>query len=216
VGTTKRSICDNALRMVAKEHLPSLRGRRPPPRHILGHAGLADLDAELEKLSIDSWCPSQRVGDAHLADQPSNFQRYGRSTAAVPRLPAPIQSKTDTVPTDHGVRLYNRLRLDGIRRQFKPKASHARDSGAIDAWPKMPPPTMKLFGACSLKRNNSPGWSARNCVVPLGYQKLTSSCGADALNWSNQDLSVTATKRRTMINLAGPLWRWAERPLDFD
>src|SRR6185503_8588004 len=32
--------CDNASRMVAKERLPSLRGRAPPPRHILGDAGL--------------------------------------------------------------------------------------------------------------------------------------------------------------------------------
>src|SRR3979411_318115 len=46
--------CDNAIRMVAKERLPSLRGRAPPPRHILGDAGLADLDAELDKLSMDS------------------------------------------------------------------------------------------------------------------------------------------------------------------
>src|SRR6516165_8402286 len=46
--------CDNAIRMVAKERLPSLRGRPSPPRHILGDAGLADLDAELEKLPMDS------------------------------------------------------------------------------------------------------------------------------------------------------------------
>src|ERR1700721_400708 len=107
----------NALSMVAKERLPSLRGRGPPPRHILGHAGLADLDAELEKLSMDTRRSPQRVRDAHLADQPANFQRYGRSTAAVPRFPAPIQSETATVPTDPGVRLHNRQRLDGIRRQ---------------------------------------------------------------------------------------------------
>jgi hypothetical protein len=44
--------CGNALSMVAKERLPSLRGGTPPPRHILGHAGLADVDAELEKSPI--------------------------------------------------------------------------------------------------------------------------------------------------------------------
>ena len=41
--------CDNAISVVAKERLPSLRGRAPPPRHVLGDAGLANLDAELEK-----------------------------------------------------------------------------------------------------------------------------------------------------------------------
>src|ERR1700751_3846179 len=86
--------CGNAIRMVAKERLPSLRGRAPPPRHILGHAGLADVDAELEKLSMEARRSPQRVGDANLADQPANFPRYRRSTAAVPRFPAPIQSET--------------------------------------------------------------------------------------------------------------------------
>src|ERR1700758_4978163 len=95
--------CDNAVRMVAKERLPSLRGRAPPPRHVLGDAGLADVDAELEKLSMDSWRSPQRVGDAHLADQPANFQRHGWSTAAASRFPAPIQSETGAVPADHGL-----------------------------------------------------------------------------------------------------------------
>src|ERR1700751_1445472 len=67
--------CGNSIRMVAKKRLPSLRGRAPPPRHILGDAGLADIDAELEKLSMDSRHSPQRVGDAHLADQPANFQQ---------------------------------------------------------------------------------------------------------------------------------------------
>lgn len=71
--------CDNASRMVAKERLLSLRGRATPPRHILGDAGLADLDGALEKLSMDARLSPQGVGDAHLADQRTNFQRYGRS-----------------------------------------------------------------------------------------------------------------------------------------
>src|SRR5215471_15546071 len=95
--------CNNAKRMVAKERLPSLRGRAPPPHHILGDARLADLDAELEKLSMDSRRSPQRVGDAHLADQPANFQQYSWSTAAVPGFPAPIRSETGTMPTDDGM-----------------------------------------------------------------------------------------------------------------
>jgi hypothetical protein len=100
--------------MVAKERLPCLRGRAPPPHHVLGDAGLADLDAELEKFSVDSWRSPQWVGHAHLADQPANFQRYSWSAAAVPRFPLPIQSETGAVPTDHGIRLHNRQRLDDI------------------------------------------------------------------------------------------------------
>jgi hypothetical protein len=49
-------------------------------------ATLADVDAELEKLSMDSRRSPQRIGDAHLADQSVNFQRYNWSAAAVPRF----------------------------------------------------------------------------------------------------------------------------------
>ena len=89
--------------MVAKECLPSLRGRSPPPRHIFGNAGLADIDTKLEKLTMDPWRSPQRVGGAHLADQPTNFQGHGWSTAATPRFPTPIRSKSCTMPTDHSV-----------------------------------------------------------------------------------------------------------------
>jgi hypothetical protein len=93
----------DTISMVAKERLPSLRGRAPPPGHILGDAGLADIDAELEKLTMDSRCSPQRIGDAHLADQPANLQRHLWSTAAASRSPAPIQPETGAVPADHGI-----------------------------------------------------------------------------------------------------------------
>src|SRR6478752_2136588 len=46
----------------------------------------------------------QRIGEAHLADQPANVQRHRWSAAAESRFPAPIRSETGTMPTDHGVR----------------------------------------------------------------------------------------------------------------
>ena len=94
----------DTVSVVTKERLPALRRRAPPPRHILGHAGLADIDAKLEQLAMDSRRSPQRIGDAHLADQPANVQRHNRSAAAATRFPAPIRSETGTMPTDHGVR----------------------------------------------------------------------------------------------------------------
>jgi hypothetical protein len=38
----------NAIRMVAQKRLPALGRWSSPARHILGDAGLADIDAELE------------------------------------------------------------------------------------------------------------------------------------------------------------------------
>src|SRR5258707_9271075 len=97
----------NPISMVTKERPPSLRGRKPPPHHIFGHAGLADIDAKLEKLAMDPRCPPQRIGDAHLTDKLAYFCRHGRSSAAVLRFPSPIRSQSRTVPTDYGLRSDN-------------------------------------------------------------------------------------------------------------
>src|SRR5712672_135729 len=94
----------NPISMVTKERPPSLRGRNPPPHHIFGHAGLADIDAKLKKLAMDPRCSLQRIGAAHLADKLAYFYRHGRSSAAVLRFPSPIRSKSRTVPTDYGLR----------------------------------------------------------------------------------------------------------------
>src|SRR6202163_2245767 len=94
----------NPISMVTKERPPSLRGRNPPLHHIFGHAGLADIDAKLEKLAMDPRCPPQRIGAAHLADKLAYFYRHGRAFAAVLRFPSPIRSKSRTVPTDYGLR----------------------------------------------------------------------------------------------------------------
>src|SRR6202043_709735 len=89
--------------MVTKERLPSLRGRSPPPCHILGDAGLANIDGELEKLAMDSRCSPQWIDDAHLPAPMASFQRHRWSTATASRSPAPIQLKTGAVPADHGI-----------------------------------------------------------------------------------------------------------------
>src|ERR1700686_5619991 len=94
----------NPISMVTKERPPSLRGRSPPPHHIFGHAGLADIDAKLEKLTMDPRCSPQRIGAAHLAHKLAYFYRHGRSSPAVLRFPSPIRSKSPTVPTDYGLR----------------------------------------------------------------------------------------------------------------
>ena len=58
----------DAVSMIAEECLPALGRRTSPPSHILGDAGLADLDAELEQLAMDTRRAPKRV----LATDPSN------------------------------------------------------------------------------------------------------------------------------------------------
>jgi hypothetical protein len=73
--------CD-AVGMIADKGSPASRRRASSPDHVFGDAGLADLDPELKQLAMDSRRPPQRIGNAHLADQPSYFDRNRRSAGA--------------------------------------------------------------------------------------------------------------------------------------
>src|SRR5450631_177954 len=73
-------------------------------RHEAGHASLADVDAELEQLSVDPGRAPAHVGLGHLADEPSGFRGDAATgRAAGTRFPSPEQAETGAVPADHGV-----------------------------------------------------------------------------------------------------------------
>src|ERR1700726_1421229 len=72
----------DAVGMIADKGSPALRRRVSSLDHVLGHAGLSDIDAELEEFSMDSRRSPQRIGNAHLADKPSYFDRNRRSAGA--------------------------------------------------------------------------------------------------------------------------------------
>src|SRR3979411_2048687 len=57
------------ISVIAEKCPPALGRRVWSPVHLVGHAGLSDIDAELEQLSMNPWSPPERIGDAHLADQ---------------------------------------------------------------------------------------------------------------------------------------------------
>jgi len=77
--------------MIIEKCFPALGWRPSTPSHILGYAGLADIDAELEKLAMDARRAPEWICDAHLADQLSYFERHRRPATTASRLPAPVQ-----------------------------------------------------------------------------------------------------------------------------
>src|SRR5450432_2544530 len=91
--------------VVVEEGAPGLGGRLARlGRHEAGHASLADVDAELEQLSVNPRRAPSQVGFGHLADESSGLlgdAAIGR--AAGVRLPSPEKAKTGAVPADHGV-----------------------------------------------------------------------------------------------------------------
>jgi hypothetical protein len=85
--------------------------------HILGNACLTDIDADLEKLAVDARRPPEWIGDAHLADQLSYFERHRRPASTASRLPAPVQPETRAMPANDSVRLHDRQRLANLWKQ---------------------------------------------------------------------------------------------------
>ena len=88
----------------------------PSPRHILRNGGLADIDTELEELSMNAGSAPERIGEAHLPDQPPDFRRYAWPTGTPTRFPAPEGAKACPMPPDNGFRLYDREGIQNTRR----------------------------------------------------------------------------------------------------
>src|SRR6266481_2691717 len=107
----------DAVGMIAKERPPALGWRVSSPGHVLGHAGLSDIDAELEEFSMDPRRSPQRIGNAHLADKLAYLRRYSWSATTAPRLPPPVRSEPGAVPTNNGVRLHDRQRIANLWKQ---------------------------------------------------------------------------------------------------
>src|SRR5450631_718916 len=108
----------DAVGMIMKERLPPLRWRASSPGHILGHARLSDIDAELEQFPMDP----RRAPHSGLAMLISRISRrisggHNWPAATAPRLPAPIRPKTRTMPADNGVRLNDRQSIANSREQ---------------------------------------------------------------------------------------------------
>src|ERR1700723_2875094 len=114
--------------VVAEERPPALGRRVSSPDHVLGHAGLSDIDAELEEFSMDPRRSPQRIGNAHLADKLAYLRRYSWSATTGPRLPPPVRSEPGAVPFNHGLRLNNRQRFANARE----KPIKANKNQAVD------------------------------------------------------------------------------------
>ena len=80
----------DSIRVIAKECPPALRRRVSSPDHVLGHAGLSDIDAELEEFSMDPRRSPQRIGNAHLANKLAYLKRNCWPATPRFRFPAPI------------------------------------------------------------------------------------------------------------------------------
>jgi hypothetical protein len=73
--------------------------------HVLADAGITDVDAEFQQLTVDAWRAPHRVLAAHLAYQLADvFRNARRPGLAVTDLPRPEQPEALPMPGNHGLR----------------------------------------------------------------------------------------------------------------
>ena len=139
----------DAVGMITDEGVPAL-GRRPStPDHILGHAGLTDIDAELEKLAVDARRAPEWICDAHLADQPAYFEWHLRPATTASRLPAPVQPETRAMPTNNGVRLHDCQRIANLWKQpIETNEYQAIEDAERESLRSSPPQNVYLLPQC--------------------------------------------------------------------
>src|SRR6516164_7866628 len=94
-GHSKEVDGDHLREVVPEESAPGLRRRLAAAHHVFAHAGLTDVDAELEQFTMDARCTPPGILPAHLADQVSGLARNERpSRLAAAHLPGPEQGES--------------------------------------------------------------------------------------------------------------------------
>src|SRR6202040_1944223 len=87
------------------------------PVHPIRDAGLSDLKAELEQLTMDARGAPQRIINAHASDQRTQLRIDLRPASKGAGLPPPVPAETSPMPTHNGLRSDDR---DGIENRGKP------------------------------------------------------------------------------------------------
>src|SRR5215471_12544677 len=94
---------NHGLHVVVQEGPPGLGGRIVTARQVFAHAGLADVNAQLEQLAVNPRSAPEWVFTTHGANQLAYFLGHARSPRpAASDLPGPELAKTLPVPADDG------------------------------------------------------------------------------------------------------------------
>jgi hypothetical protein len=104
------------------------------PDDVLGDAGLADCDPQLEEFTVEARRTPKRVGHGHRANQVTDVERHGRPPQASTTLPGPEQAERLPLPGDDGVRFDDHER----RGPLAPDPREPNPEKAVrpgEAWP---------------------------------------------------------------------------------
>ena len=93
--------------MILQERRPGLSAfPGADPAHVLLDRALADLDAELEQLSLDALGSPETASTGHVANEVDGFLCQRRASSW-PRSEPSEEAKTGSVPAEQGVWLHD-------------------------------------------------------------------------------------------------------------
>ena len=92
-----------AVEVIEEERLPCLIRIRPSLRHVPRYRRLADVEAQLQQLSMNPRRAPQRVLSAHLPNKNPDLFRYLWPATSFTGPPPPIKTKAFPMPADKGL-----------------------------------------------------------------------------------------------------------------
>ncbi len=134
---------DEFFRMILQECSPVLWWWATVSNQVLRYGCFRDFYAQLQKLSVYSWCTPKWVGRAHSSNQLPDFSVNPRSPS-VTTLPALVVAKTLTMPADHCSRPHNMQNI----RPAGPKSSQDHPKQTVGI--RQVRPGIAVFQCCQL------------------------------------------------------------------
>ncbi len=122
------------VRVIVKEGLPGLRRSISSRHHVLRDCRLGDLEAELEKLTVDVWGTPERVLETHSSNKVAHLFVDPRSATEGTGLPSPERTEAPAMPTHDRLRPYDRYGVKDPRKAtIEPNEQSAISPGQIQS-----------------------------------------------------------------------------------
>src|SRR5258707_704392 len=117
--------CNSGHRLAeSAEGAPPLGRRSTSLHHVLRHARLSDLEAELEQLAMNARRTPQRIFGAHAPDQCAQFRIDLWSASERTGFPTPVPAKAGPMPTYESLGPDDR---DGPEDRWEPSIQHDQE-----------------------------------------------------------------------------------------
>ena len=119
--------------MIVEERPPGLGRRLAAPNHVLAHAALTDLDAEIQQFAVNVGSAPEWILATEHADQLAYLLGYRRAARfAAANFPAPEQAKSLALPAHHGGRLEDgKARFPAVPDRGEPGPKEAVSGGEL-------------------------------------------------------------------------------------